>query len=117
MINWQIEQLWVKPSEGQLTDVVVTAAWRCNGNQSDGDQTYTGTCYGTSSFVAPDPTQFVPYPQLTEQQVLDWVWASGIDKDATEANVQKQIADQINPPVITPALPWSTEPPPENSQA
>lgn len=33
MITWVIEQLWVKPSEGSLTDVVVTAAWRCNGEQ------------------------------------------------------------------------------------
>jgi len=61
MITWVIEQLWVKPSEGSLTDVVVTAAWRCNGEQVSGGKTYSGTCYGTASFVAPDPSQFIPY--------------------------------------------------------
>jgi hypothetical protein len=107
-MKWIIEQMWVKPSEGQLNNVVVTAAWRCNGEQTSGSNTYTGTCYGTASFEAPDPTQFVPYPQLTENEVLSWVWAAGIDKTATEASVQNQINNQINPPVIVPPLPWST---------
>jgi len=36
-MNWKIEQIWVKPVDGDLTNVVVTAAWRCNGEQtSDG---------------------------------------------------------------------------------
>ena len=102
-MNWIIEQLWVKPSEGPLQDVVVTAAWRCNGSQ-DG---HKGTCYGTATFSAPDPNAFIPYPQLTEEEVLGWVWASGINKASTEASVQKQIDDQINPPVIVPPLPWT----------
>jgi hypothetical protein len=108
MITWIIEQLWVKPSEGSLTDVVVTAAWRCNGEQTSGSNTYTGTCYGTASFEAPDPSQFVPYPNLTQAEVLQWVWDSGIDKSATEASVNQQINNQINPPVIVPPLPWAS---------
>ena len=109
-MNWKIEQLWVKPSEGSLTDVVVTAAWRCDGEQVNNGNTYTGTCYGTASFVAPDPADFIPFVDLTEQQVLGWVWAAGIDKDATEASVQQQIDNQINPPIIVPPLPWTTPP-------
>jgi hypothetical protein len=27
-LTWMIEQLWVKPPEGQYADVVITAAWR-----------------------------------------------------------------------------------------
>ena len=109
MIAWVIEQLWVKPSEGSLTDVVVTAAWRCNGEQVSGGKTYTGTCYGTASFVAPDPSSFIPYPNLTEAEVLQWVWDSGIDKANTESSVNQQIANAINPPVIVPPLPWNSQ--------
>jgi hypothetical protein len=100
-IYWIIERLLVKPTEGSLTDVVITADWRCNGT----DGTYSGTCYGSASF-APPTDAFTPYDELTQQQVLDWCFANGVDKSAIEANVSLQIANQINPPVIAPPLPW-----------
>ena len=100
-ISWIIERLLVKPTEGSLTDVVITADWRCNGSQ---DQ-YSGTCYGSASF-APPTGSFTPYEDLTQDQVLGWCYENGVDKVAIEANVNKQIADQINPPIIAPPLPW-----------
>ena len=101
-ITWVIKQLDVKPQEGPYTDVVITAHWRCNGE----DGQYIGTAYGTCSFTQPgDP--FIPYADLTEQEVLGWCWASGVNKTATEAIVEQQIQNQINPPVVTPPLPWS----------
>jgi len=100
-ISWIIERLLVKPTEGSLTDVVITADWRCNGT----DGTYSGTCYGSASF-APPTENFTPYDQLTEQQVLDWCYANGVDQAAIEANVSLQIENQINPPVVVLPLPW-----------
>ena len=100
-ILWLIERLLVKPTEGSLTDVVITADWRCNGT----DETYSGTCYGSCSFAFPTGS-FTPYNELTEQQVLDWCFANGVDKSAIEANVTAQIANQINPPVVSLPLPW-----------
>jgi hypothetical protein len=106
-LSWIIERLLVKPTEGTHTDVVITADWRCNGSQ---DQ-YSGTCYGSCSF-APPTGSFTPYPDLTQDQVLGWCFANGVDKTAIEANVSAQIADQINPPVIAPPLPWVPVVPP-----
>jgi len=100
-IVWIIERLLVKPTEGSLTDVVITADWRCNGSQ----ESFSGTCYGSTSF-APPSGDFTPYDQLTEQQVLDWCFANGVDQTAIEANVSLQIENQINPPIIAPPLPW-----------
>jgi hypothetical protein len=100
-ILWIIERLLVKPTEGSITDVVITADWRCNGTQ---DQ-YSGTCYGSCSFQPPSG-EFTPYPDLTQEQVLNWCFANGVDKTAIEANVTLQIENQINPPVIAPPLPW-----------
>lgn len=102
VINWVVEQLDVKPQEGNLTDVVIVCHWRCNGV----DGQYTASVYGTCSFSQPGEP-FVPYESLTEQEVLSWCWNSGVDKDATEANIDTQIANQVNPPVVTPPLPWS----------
>ena len=98
---WLIERLLVKPTEGSNTDVVITADWRCNGSQ---DQ-YSGTCYGSCSF-APPAGEFTPYEDLTQEQVLGWCYANGVDKTAIEANVTLQIQNQINPPVVTLPLPW-----------
>jgi hypothetical protein len=106
-INWIIERLLVRKVEGTYSDVVITADWRCNGTQ---DQ-YSGTCYGSASF-APPSENFTPYEDLTEQQVLDWCFANGVDKSAIEANVAAQIENQINPPVIAPPLPWVPPAPP-----
>ena len=101
-ILWLIERLLVKPTEGSNTDVVITADWRCNGSQ----ESFSGTCYGSCSF-APPSGSFTPYPDLTQEQVLDWCFANGVDKSAIEANVSLQIENQINPPVVSLPLPWN----------
>ena len=106
-ILWLIERLLVKPTEGSLTDVVITADWRCNGT----DETYSGTCYGSCSFQPPSGS-FTPYEDLTQEQVLGWCYENGVDKTAIEANVSLQIENQINPPVVVLPLPWVPVPPP-----
>ena len=100
-ISWIIERLLTKPVEGSYTDVVITADWRCNGSQDS----YSGTCYGSCSF-APPTGSFTPYPDLTQEQVLGWCYANGVDQTAIEANVSQQINNQINPPVVSLPLPW-----------
>jgi hypothetical protein len=100
-ILWLIERLLVKPTEGSNTDVVITADWRCNGSQDS----FSGTCYGSASF-APPTDSFTPYEDLTQDQVLGWCYANGVDQSAIEANVSLQIQNQINPPVVSLPLPW-----------
>ena len=104
-ILWLIERLLCKPVEGSNPDVVITADWRCNGT----DETYSGTCYGSCSFQPPSGS-FTPYEDLTQEQVLDWCFANGVDKSAIEANVTTQIENQINPPVVVLPLPWVAQP-------
>ena len=109
--TWVIEWMSCKPTEGTLTDVVVTAGWRCNGVQtSDLDVTpvtYNATIYSTCSFPMPNGT-FTPYADLTQEQVLGWCYANGVDQAATEAAIQANIDNQINPPIVQPPLPWAS---------
>ena len=105
-ITWTIQWMNVKPQEGQYTDVVVTAGWICNGVQVEGDQTFNGSAYSTCSFAAPSG-EFTPYSQLTQDEVLGWCWTNGVDKTATEAAVQTQIDNLINPPIQQLPLPWA----------
>ena len=100
--NWQISALNCYPQQDNLTDVVFIAHWQCTG--TDGD--YTASVYSTCSLPAPNPENFTAYENLTLNQVLGWIWNAGVNKDATEAAVQTQIDNLIDPPVITPPLPW-----------
>ena len=105
-IQWVIEWMQTTPTTANPAECVITAGWRCNGSQVDNGTTYTASNYGTCGFSAPgDP--FTPYADLTQDQVLGWIWANGVDKDATEAAVDQQIQNQINPPIVSPPLPWS----------
>ncbi len=100
--NWVITTLNCVPNAPEGADYVVTAHWTCNGT----DGTYNGSVYSTCSFpVVQEPT-FTPYADLTQDQVLGWCWANGVDKDATQAAVEQQIQEQIAPTVQTPPLPW-----------
>lgn len=100
--TWQVEWLDIKLTDGNFSNVVVVVGWRCNG--VDGD--YTATAYGTCSL--PSPTEnFIPYNDLTKQQVLDWIYANGVDKTVIENSIAENIEAQKNPPIVRTALPWS----------
>jgi len=104
MATWKIESMIVKPQDGSHTDVVVTAAWRC----SDSSGEFTASNYGSMGFASPGDDS-VAYPDLTEADVLGWVWANGVDKAEVEANVARELDMLVNPPTVAKPLPWSAE--------
>ena len=91
-------------AEGQ-TDIVFNVAWRANAT----DGTYNATSYGTVGVTYEAGSPYTPYADLTQDQVIGWVQAAmGAEQVASiEAGLATNIADQINPPVVTPKLPWS----------
>jgi hypothetical protein len=102
-IKWQVSEMNCLPQTQEGSNYVICCHWQCNG--VDGD--YNGSVYSTCSFPVVQGA-FTPYDQLTQDQVLGWVWANGVDKAATEAAVEQQIQNQINPPIVSPPLPWVT---------
>lgn len=102
VITWSISQLDCVPQAPEGADYVVTAHWQCSGV----DGQYIGRVYSTTSFAVVQGESFTPYADLTQDQVLGWIWANGVDKDATEVAVEQQIQNQINPPIVSPPLPW-----------
>ena len=104
VITWNISVLNCIPQTAEGADYVTVAHWQCNGV----DGQYNGSVYSTCSFPVVQGENFTPYNQLTQDQVLGWIWANGVDKAATEAAVEQQIQNQINPPIVSPPLPWVT---------
>jgi hypothetical protein len=102
--TWTIIQMDAYPEEDGETDVVFNVHWTLIGV----DGVYRGIVYGTQGVTIDPAVPFTPYADLTEAQVIGWVQdAMGEEVVAGyEANVAQQIADQINPPVVTPPLPW-----------
>lgn len=104
--NWTVEQLRCLPqSEGQ-TKVVTEAHWRCTATQEQDGKSYSSTNYGACSFTYKGG-DFIDYDSLTLDDVLSWIWASNVEKTEIESRLSLNIADLVNPPIITPPLPWS----------
>ena len=95
-ITWVVTQTNYDIATGFIT----TAHWSCRGV----DGAYSGSVYSTCSWQAGTPT--IPYAQVTQAEVLNWIWSSGVDKAATEAAVAAQVELQKNP-VQASGLPWS----------
>ena len=104
-MNWNISAMDCRVQEGEYQDVVITVHWQCTDTQEIDGKEYSGRVYSTCSLPAPEGS-FTPYDQLTQQQVLGWIWANGIDRAATEAAVNAQIQAQAFPTIVTPQLPW-----------
>lgn len=96
-VTWSITQLDRNLPDGG----VYCAHWSVSAVDSE----YSAYAYSTASFT-PDPTApgFKPYGQLTQDDVLAWVWNS-IDKAAAETSLAQQIALQ-KAPVTLSGLPW-----------
>jgi hypothetical protein len=106
-ITWQIDYMNVssQPINGE-TEVVLTAGWRCTATENG----YATSNYGSCSFPNPTSgTEFIPYSSLTQSEVLDWCYANGVNKEEVELSVSKAVSALVNPPTISPALPWVTQ--------
>ena len=92
-VTWTISQLDRQTSDGFVT----TAHWQAVAIDED----YSASVYNTCSWTG-EPT--VAYDSLTQADVLAWVWQS-VDKEAVEAALEAQIAEQ-KAPKIAKGLPW-----------
>ena len=95
--TWKITQTDYQTADGFIT----TAHWTATAT----DEGFTASVYSTCSFAPATPS--IPYDSVTQQEVLDWVWANGVDKSATEASLAQQIELQKNP-VQAAGVPWAT---------
>jgi hypothetical protein len=95
MTTWTITNCDSLTSDGYIT----TAHWTATA--VDGE--YSASIYNTCSFGVGSPA--IPYNQVTQQEVLNWVWQS-VDKDATEAALAQMIELQKHP-VQQSGVPWA----------
>ena len=98
---WSVTAMDSYPTSPQ-PDCVITAHWTCSGT----DGTYNASVYTTTAIPYNSADPYIPYAQLTQAEVLAWVYENGVDKATVEAAVGQQLANLENPPVVTLPLPW-----------
>ena len=94
--TWKIENMERRTSDGFVTAV----HWRVTAEDSGVSTTACGSC----AFEGEQPE--VAYSSLTQESVLAWVFANGIDKDAYEASLAAQI-EAKKAPILANGLPWN----------
>ena len=106
--SWIISQLDTAPKDGKLHDVVKTIHWRYQGTEVVGEKTYTAEVYSSYECPQPSDKDFTAYPDLTEADVVSWL-EDGLDVPSLQANINSQIENQKNPPIVNLGLPWENE--------
>lgn len=108
-ITWAVTSMTAYPEKEGETDVVFSVGWCCTAT----DGTFTNAVPGSIGVTWQAGTPFTPYADLTEAQVLGWVFDGlGSEKDTVEGYAVKGVEEQANPPVVSPPLPWAPPPPP-----
>jgi hypothetical protein len=106
-MNWIISQLDSIPSLDGMDKVISVIHWRAQKHNDYNHQigVFTADTYGALSVPAPHEASFTPYDEVTKEMVEGWLTA-GLDCEAIEANLDAQIENFLNPPVVAYALPW-----------
>ena len=105
--TWSIDQM--STIQEPQPNYVVEVCWTIMGN----DGNYVASV--SSRHVLPNTeSTFVPYEELTEETVINWIQnALGVEGvNSAKAQVQGYIDKQINPPTVVPSvtpLPWVQE--------
>jgi hypothetical protein len=107
---WTINPLEAYPTASGEVDVVFTAHWQLHATEEVDGTTYTAQSIGTQGLTYTSGSSFTPFEELTLEQVQGWVEnAMGTGSvDNMKAGLATQIANQINPPVVTLQSPWLT---------
>jgi len=100
---WSVYNMNRTDSDGGVVQVL----WDCVTQNSTGPETAAEAGKLETTYDASD-AGFIPYADLTEAKVLQWVWDS-VDKSAIEANLIERVEVQ---PIgqyrqIQPGVPWA----------
>ena len=97
--TWEFPQFIVNPSVDGLTNVVTAINWVCTGTNG----LVTSSSSGTVQLGTPNPAEFVPYADITQEMAFQWV-SQSISVTGVEASIAAQI-NQISTPQVQPQNP------------
>ena len=112
MANWSIQKLGCFPNYNNTENVVHTLLWNVSASRVVGENTFT-TSQSSTVDVAISDGPYIPFSELTEQNVLDWLFdALGNSKLTIEASLELELDRLQTPQESIPTPPLSTLTPP-----
>jgi hypothetical protein len=104
--NWNCKTVDAYPQDGEYTDLVYNVHWIVTGVSDELNPegiAYSATNIGTQTLDTSEVTDFIPFEDLTNEQVVAWTkGAMGEEQVASiEASIQSQIDALITPTTVT----------------
>jgi len=99
----KIIKLDVKLLEDELQNIVYQAQFKYIAKSED-DQ-YSAVMSGSCPIQDPDPENFIPFEDLTEQMVSDWI-LNIVDFEQLQQALDEQITKKQYPTVESKNVPW-----------
>ena len=96
-MEWKVDNLAYYPTKDGQSKVVYEVNWRCNGTEEKDGETYSSSAAGNNMITYDADASFTAFDDLTEEQVLGWIWETGVVKADIEANVQASVDEHITP--------------------
>ncbi len=116
--NWNCKTVDCYPEQDNEADVVYNVHWIVTGVSDEVDSKgnpYSATNIGTQTLDTSQITNFIPFDQLTNDEVVAWTkGAMGEEQvDSIEASIQSQIDSLITPTSVTLTIGEPVPPTPE----
>ena len=104
--DWNCKTVDCYPEQNNEADVVYNVHWIVTGTSDQLDPegaAYSATNIGTQVLDTSSITDFIPFNQLTNEEVVVWTKGAMGDEQVAEieASIEKQIQDLITPTSIT----------------
>jgi kynureninase len=103
--NWVISQLDSIPSIDGMDKVISVIHYRAQKLYEEDVIHFTADTYGALAVQAPHEASFTPYDEVTQAMVESWL-NELLDTESIEANLDAQIQNFLNPPIVAYPLPW-----------
>jgi kynureninase len=105
--NWVISQLDSIPSIDGMDKVISVIHYRAQKEYQEDVIHFTADTYGALAVQAPHEASFTPYDEVTQAMVESWL-NELLDTESIEANLDAQIQNFLNPPIVAYPLPWQS---------
>lgn len=106
-IEWKVDQMFVKPTVGELENVVHQLHWKCIAKEGETQQ----HTYGSVDLVLDGENgveSFIPYGDLSHDQAVQWV-KNALGEQVVNRNEEQALQNLLkvlNPQSVSLDLPW-----------
>lgn len=104
--DWNCKTVDAYPQDGEYTDLVYNVHWIVTGVSDELNPegvAYSATSIGTQALDVSVVTDFIPFEDLTNEQVVAWTKGAMGEKQVAsiESSIQSQIDALITPTTVT----------------